>query len=48
MGFGPADRDWIVITGRPDGGRQVQLAVTHGEHLMDIWQALAATGATLG
>lgn len=46
MRFGPAGRDWIVITGH-SGGRQVQLAITHGGNLMDIWRALAATGAAL-
>jgi hypothetical protein len=46
MRFGPAGRDWIVITGHP-GGRSVQLAITHAGNLMQIWQALAATGATL-
>jgi hypothetical protein len=29
------------------GGRQVQLAFTHGGNLMDVWQALAGTGAAL-
>jgi hypothetical protein len=36
-------RDWIVITGQ-DGGRRVQLGISHRD-LMDVWQALAATGA---
>jgi hypothetical protein len=45
MRFGPADRDWIVIKGQADG-HQVQLAITHG-NLMDVWQALAGTGAAL-
>ena len=36
-------RDWIVITG-PAGGRQVQLAITR-DNLLDVWQALAGTGA---
>jgi len=35
--------DWIVITG-PAGGRQVQLAITR-DNLLDVWQALAGTGA---
>jgi hypothetical protein len=39
------DRDWIVITGQA-GGRQVQLAITR-DNLLDVWQALAGTGATL-
>jgi hypothetical protein len=38
-------RDWIVITGRA-GGRQVQLAITQ-DNLLDVWQALAGTGAAL-
>lgn len=37
------DRDWIVITGQSDG-RQVQLAITR-DNLLDVWQALAGTGA---
>ena len=37
------NRDWIVITGQA-GGRQVQLAITH-DNLLDVWQALAGTGA---
>jgi len=40
-----ADREWVVIKGHP-GGRQVQLAITR-DNLPDVWQALAATGATL-
>jgi hypothetical protein len=36
-------RDWIVITGQ-DRGRRVQLGISH-RNLMDVWQALAATGA---
>ena len=40
-----AIRDWIVVTGQA-GGHQVQLAITH-DNLPDVWQALAATGATL-
>jgi hypothetical protein len=39
------NRDWIVITGQA-GGRQVQLAITH-DNLLDVWQALAGTGAVL-
>jgi hypothetical protein len=39
-------RDWIVITGEA-GGRQVQLAITR-DNLLDVWQALAGTGAALG
>jgi hypothetical protein len=38
-----ANRDWIIITG-PASGRQVQLAISH-DNLMEVWQALAATGA---
>jgi hypothetical protein len=37
------DRDWIVIEGQA-GGRQVQLAITQ-DNLLDVWQALARTGA---
>jgi hypothetical protein len=37
------DLDWIVITGQA-GGRQVQIAITQ-DNLMDVWAALAATGA---
>ena len=40
-----ADRDWIVIAGQA-GGRQVQLAITQ-DNLLDVWQALAGTGAAL-
>jgi hypothetical protein len=36
-------RDWIVITGQ-DAGRRVQLGISPG-NLLDVWQALAATGA---
>ena len=39
-----AKRDWIVITGDA-GGRQVQLAITKKSGLLEIWQALAGTGA---
>ena len=39
-----AKRDWIVITGEADG-RQVQLAITKKSGLLEIWQALAGTGA---
>ena len=39
------DRDWIVIAGQA-GGRQVQLAITQ-DNLLDVWQALAGTGAAL-
>jgi hypothetical protein len=39
-----AERDWIVITGEA-GGRQVQLAITKKSGLLEIWQALAGTGA---
>jgi hypothetical protein len=39
------DRDWIVITGQADGS-QVQLAITQ-DNLLDVWQALARTGAAL-
>ena len=46
MRFGPVGRDWIVITGQ-DGGRQVQLAIMPNGTVMDVWQALAATGAEL-
>jgi hypothetical protein len=42
---GLLDRDWIVITGQADG-RQVQLAITRS-NLLDVWQALAGTGAAL-
>jgi hypothetical protein len=38
-----ASRDWIVITGQ-DEGRRVQLGISP-RNLMDVWQALAATGA---
>ena len=41
-----ADGDWIVITGQPGGGRQIQLAIRH-DNLPAIWQALSATGASL-
>jgi hypothetical protein len=46
MSAGPVgrDRDWIVITSQVNG-RQVDLAITQ-DNLMDIWQALAGTGAT--
>jgi hypothetical protein len=37
------NRDWIVITGQ-DRGRRARLAISH-HNLMDVWQALAATGA---
>ena len=37
------DRDWIVTTAHA-GGRQVQLAIRK-TNLLDVWQALAATGA---
>lgn len=37
------DRDWIAITGQASG-RQVQLAITQ-DNLMEVWRALAATGA---
>jgi hypothetical protein len=37
------NRDWIVITGQ-DAGPRVELGIAH-HHLMDVWQALAATGA---
>jgi hypothetical protein len=37
------DRDWIVITGQ-DRGRRVRLGISQ-RNLMDVWQALAATGA---
>ena len=51
IAFGPvtsglADRDWIVITGQV-GGRQVQLAITKDDGLLEIWHALAGTGAAL-
>jgi hypothetical protein len=46
MRFGPAGRDWIVIKGSADGS-QVELAITTHGHLMDVWQALAETGAAL-
>ena len=42
---GLVKRDWIVITGEA-GGRQVQLAITKQSGLLEIWQALAETGAT--
>jgi hypothetical protein len=45
MRFGPAGRDWIVITGQA-GSRQVQLAVLP-DNLPDAWNALAGTGAAL-
>jgi hypothetical protein len=38
-------RDWIVIIGQA-GGREVQLAIAPYD-LLDAWQALAGTGATL-
>jgi hypothetical protein len=41
---GLAKRDWIIITGEA-GGRQVQLAITKKSGLLEIWQALAGTGA---
>jgi hypothetical protein len=41
---GPAKRDWIIITGEA-GGRQVRLAITKKSGLLEIWQALAGTGA---
>jgi hypothetical protein len=41
---GLAKRDWIIITGE-SGGRQVQLAITKRSGLLEIWQALAGTGA---
>jgi hypothetical protein len=46
MAFRLADRDWIVITGPADGS-QVQLAITT-DNLLDVWQALAGTGAAAG
>ena len=46
MPFRLADRDWIVITGQADGS-QVQLAITT-DNLLDVWQALAGTGAAAG
>jgi hypothetical protein len=46
MRFGPAGRDWIVIKDLADGSR-VQLAVTTRGSVMDVWQALAGTGAAL-
>ncbi len=42
--FRLAKRDWIIITGEA-GGRQVQLAITKKSGLLEIWQALAGTGA---
>lgn len=39
-----AERDWIVITGDASG-RRVQLAITKKSGLLEIWQALAETGA---
>jgi hypothetical protein len=45
MGFGRADRDWIVITGQADR-RQVQLAITN-DNPQDVWRALAGTGAAV-
>ena len=39
-----AKRDWIIVTGEA-GGRQVQLAITKKSGLLEIWQALAGTGA---
>jgi hypothetical protein len=44
MPSGPAERDWIVITGHTEGS-QVRLAITT-DNLPDVWQALARTGAT--
>jgi hypothetical protein len=41
---GLARRDWIVITGEA-GGRQVRLAITKKSGMLEIWQALAETGA---
>lgn len=37
------NRDWIVITGQV-GGREVRIAITR-DNLLDVWQALAGTGA---
>ena len=37
------DREWIVISAQ-DTGRRVQLGISN-RNLMDVWQALAATGA---
>jgi len=45
MRFGPAGRDWIVITG-PDNGRQIRLAILPGNPT-GTYDALAATGAAL-
>ncbi len=39
-----ADCDWIVISGQA-GGRDVQLAITRKEGLLEIWQALACAGS---
>ncbi len=46
MRFGPASREWIVIKDLADGS-QVQLAITTRGNLMDVWQALAGTGAVI-
>ena len=39
------NRDWIVITGEV-GDRLVQLAISH-DNLLEVWQALAETGAVV-
>jgi hypothetical protein len=50
MRFGPAGRDWIVITGQASG-RPVQLALLPfdlpPDDLPNTWHALAGTGASL-
>jgi hypothetical protein len=43
---GLSKRDWIIITAQA-GGREVQLAITKKEGLVDIWRALAGSGAAL-
>jgi hypothetical protein len=43
--FGLSVRDCIVITGQT-GGREVQLAIA-SDNLLDVWEALARTGAAL-
>jgi hypothetical protein len=42
-----ASRDWIVITG-PNGGRQVEIAISKKGSMQEIWHALAGTGAASG
>jgi hypothetical protein len=46
MRFGPAGRYWIIISGVASGSH-AQLAITARGDLMEVWQALAGTGATI-